>query len=82
LEERFEGEVHPNHDILKDLAVDGFKFWVLSFPGLEEVGHLEVGNRNVVMFPSKFTEVYRGIVDKTTDIQGFLEPCDVGLFRV
>lgn len=77
LKERFKGEIHSDHDILKDLAMDCSEFGVLVFPRANETRQLEVRNRDVVIFPSPFSEVYRSVVNKTTDVQGLVESCNV-----
>ena len=80
-EKRFKGEVYTNHDILEDLTMNCVEFRVLVFPGFKEISHFKISDGDMVIFPGEFTEVYRGVIDKTTDVQGFIKPCDVGFFR-
>lgn len=80
-EERFKCEVYPDHDILKNLAMDCVQVWVLNFPGFEKISHFEVGDRDFILFPGPFSDVYRGVIDKTTDVQGVFQFGDIGFFR-
>jgi len=72
-EERFKGEVYPNHSILEDLRVDGFKFWVFFFPRTKHPSCVEVGNRFLFLFPGVLSDFERFVVDNTTDFKGIQE---------
>jgi hypothetical protein len=71
LKKGLEGKVYADHDILEDLAMDSFKFGVSFFPRAYKACQLEVRDRDMVCFPGPFTEVYRSVINKTTDVQGF-----------